>query len=154
MKWEQGRADIDALIADGHLERVPANRAHADRLLEQADRHLDSAHKTCESDPEGAYGVLSDAGRKALWANLANEGLRPTTKGEHLAVYRAVRAQMDPPMGQTLRPFDRMRRQRHDAEYPAVDTPELTCDDLLEDMPKIVAIVDLAAGVLDSMSVY
>jgi hypothetical protein len=47
-----------------------------------------------------------------------------------------------------------MRRQRHDAEYPAVDTPELHSDDVLDDMPKIVAIIDLAVGVLDSMSVY
>ncbi len=28
MRWEQGRADIDALIADGHIERVPASREH------------------------------------------------------------------------------------------------------------------------------
>ncbi len=154
MRWEQGRADIDALIADGHIERVPASREHADRLVEQAGRHLTSAEATADGDPEGAYGVLYDAGRKALWAVLANEGLRPTTRGGHLAVYRAVLAQLDPPMGATLRPFDRMRRQRHAAEYPATDTPALSSQDVLDDLPKIRAIVDLATRVLDTMGVY
>ncbi|GIG24555.1 hypothetical protein [Cellulomonas denverensis] len=154
MRWEKGRAEIDALIADRHLERVPASREHADRLLEQARRHLASAVATAEGDPEGAYGVLYDAGRKALWAVLANQGLRPTTRGGHIAVYQAVRAQLDPPLGSALRPFDRMRRQRNELEYPAVDTPTLSARDVLDDVPKIEAIVDLAAGVLDSMSVY
>jgi hypothetical protein len=56
MKWEQGRAEIDKMLADGELERVQASREHADRLVSQARRHLDSALATCESDPEGAYG--------------------------------------------------------------------------------------------------
>jgi len=97
---------------------------------------------------------LYDAGRKALWAILANQGLRPTTQGGHLAVYHAVKAQLDPPMGQQLRPFDRMRRQRHDAEYPQIDTPELHPDDIRDDLPKIRAIVDIAERVVDNMSVY
>lgn len=154
MRWQQGRAEIDSMLAKGELERVQASREHADRLLSQARRHLSSAEATREADPEGAYGTLYDAGRKALWAILANQGLRPTTKGGHLAVYHAVRAQLDPPMGQELRPFDRMRRQRHDAEYPRVDTPELHSDDVGDDLPKIRSIVDIAERVLDNMSVY
>jgi hypothetical protein len=65
-----------------------------------------------------------------------------------------VKAQLDPPMGQQLRPFDRMRRQRHDAEYPQIDTPELHPDDIRDDLPKIRAIVDIAERVLDNTSVY
>lgn len=154
MNWQQGRAQIDTMLADGQLERVQASREHADRLLNQARRHLGSAEATYESDPEGAYGILYDAGRKALWAILANQGLRPTTKGGHLAVYHAVKAQLDPPLGQQLRPFDRMRRQRHDAEYPQIDTPELHPDDIRDDLPKIRATVDIAERVLDTMPVY
>lgn len=154
MRWEQGRDQIDSMIAAGELERVHPSREHADRLVDQARRHLRSAQTTCQADPEGAYGVLYDAGRKSLWAVLANQGLRPTNKGGHLAVYHAVKAQLDPPMGHQLRPFDRMRRQRHDAEYPKIDTPELVPDDVLEDLPRITAIVDIAERVLDQMSVY
>jgi hypothetical protein len=154
MKWEQGRAEIDRMLADSELERVQASRDHADRLLNQAQRHLISATATCDSDPEGAYSTLYDAGRKSLWAILANQGLRPTTKGGHLAAYHAVKAQLDPPMGHQLRPFDRMRRQRHDAEYPQVDTPELVPDDIRDDIPKIRTIVDIADRVMDNMSIY
>lgn len=142
------------MLAAGELERVRPSREHADRLIEQARRHLDSAETTCDSDPEGAYGTLYDAGRKSLWAVLANQGLRPTRTGGHLAVFHAVKAQLDPPMGQQLRPFDRMRRQRHQAEYPDADTPELVPEDIRDDQPKIAAIVDIAERVLDQMSVY
>ena len=50
--------------------------------------------------------------------------------------------------------IDRMRRQRNDAEYPRVDTPELVPDDIRDDLPKISAIVEIAERVLDNMSVY
>lgn len=154
MRWEQGRTEIDRMLATGELERVQVSRGHADRLVQQARRHLNSAETTCESDPEGAYDTLYDAGRKALWAILANQGLRPTHRGGHLAAYHAVKAQLDPPMGQQLRPFDRMRRQRRDAEYPKIDTPEMVPDDVRDDLPKIGDIVDMAAHVLDNMPVY
>jgi hypothetical protein len=142
------------MLEGGELERVQASREHADRLLQQARRHLDSAEMICDSDPEGAYDTLYDAGRKALWAILANQGLRPSHRGGHLAAYHAVKAQLDPPMGQQLRPFDRMRRQRRDVEYPRIDTPEMIPDDVRDDLPKIADIVDMAARVLDTMSVY
>lgn len=154
MRWEQGRTEIDRMLAAGELERVQASREHADRLVRQARRHLDSAETTCDSDPEGAYDTLYDAGRKALWAILATQGLRPTRRGGHLAAYHAVKAQLDPPMGQQLRPFDRMRRQRRDAEYPKIDTPEMVPTDVRDDLSKIANILDMAARVLESMPVY
>lgn len=154
MKWQQGRAEIDRLIVDGELERVQASREHADRLLSQARRHLTSAETTCDADPEGAYDTMYDAARKALWAVLANQGLRPTHRGGHLAAYSAVRAQLDPPMGTQLRPFDRMRRQRQEAEYPRIDTPEMVPDDVRDDLVKVRSIVEVAEKVLDEMSVF
>jgi hypothetical protein len=154
VRWNQGRNEIEQMLTNGELERVPPSRAHADRLMAQAGRHVTSAETICESDPEGAYDTLYDAARKSLWAILANEGLRPTTKGGHLAAYQAVRAQLDPPLGQQLRPFDRMRRHRRDAEYPSVDTPELTADDVRDDLPLVRSILEIAGGVLDTMPVY
>ncbi|MDR1264157.1 MAG: hypothetical protein LBK42_00960 [Propionibacteriaceae bacterium] len=38
MRWEQGRATIEAMLAAGELQRVPPSRDHADRLLGQAGR--------------------------------------------------------------------------------------------------------------------
>jgi hypothetical protein len=104
MRWDQGPADIDRMLADRRLQRVPASREHAERMLVQARKHLTSAQEVCGDDPEGGYALLYDAGRKALTAVLGNQGLRPTSAGGHLAVYEAVRAQLDPPMGTVLRP--------------------------------------------------
>jgi hypothetical protein len=154
MRWDQGRADIEKLLADKHLQRVPASREHADRLLAQARRHLVSATQTADADPEGAYALLYDAARKALWSILENQGLRPTTAGGHLAAYHAVRAQLDPPMGQQLRPFDRMRRHRRYAEYPPADAPELTTEDVEDDIPKVKDILGIAEKILDQMSPF
>lgn len=154
MRWNQGRVTIDRMLANRELQRVPASREHADRLVLQARKHLISANEICEDDPAGGYTLVYDAARKALTAVLENQGLRPTTHGGHLAVYEAVRAQLDPPMGQVLRPFDRIRRQRHDVEYPPTDAPQVGTDDVREDAPKAATIVDLSERLLDEMSPY
>lgn len=154
MRWVQGRATIEQLLAKVWLQQVPASREHADRLLEQARRHVHSAGLTAQTDPEGAYALLYDAARKALWAILENQGLRPTAAGGHLAAYDAIVAQLDPPMGGQLRPFDRMRRHRRDAEYPRTDGPELRSEDIDDDLPKVRDILAIAEGVLDQMSPF
>jgi len=151
MRWGQGRTVIEQMLSAGDLQRVPASREHADRLLEQARRHVSSTQNTAVAGPEGAYALLYDAARKALTAILENQGLRPTSRGGHLAVYHAVRAQLDPPMGRVLLPFDRMRRRRHDVEYPPAGAPELRPEDVTEDVPKVTALLDLAQRVLDEM---
>lgn len=154
MRWDQGREVVNRMIGEQELQRVPPSRQQADRLIAQADEHLASAARVCDDDPAGGYSLTYDAARKALTAVLQNQGLRPTTRGGHLAAYEAVRAQLDPPMGKALRPFERMRRQRHDAEYPPRNAPELTAEDVREDMPKAAEILDLAKRVLDEMSAF
>lgn len=106
MRWAQGRPAIEEMLVAGDLQTVPASREHADRLLGQARRHVTSTKNAVVADPEGAYALLYDAARKALTAILENQGLRPTSRGGHLAVYHAVRAKLDPPMGRVLLPFD------------------------------------------------
>ncbi|MFF2817764.1 hypothetical protein ACFVT9_19825 [Kitasatospora cineracea] len=105
-------------------------------------------------DAVGAYQLLYDAARKALVAILENQGLRPTSRGGHIAVLEAVGAQLDPPLGATLRPFDRMRRRRNQAEYADLDSPEIETQDVANDAPKVKAIIGLAERVLDEMSPF
>lgn len=154
MRWEQGRATIDRMLADGELQRVPASREQADRLLAQARVHVASALKVCDEDPPGGYALAYDGARKALTAILENEGLRPTTRGGHIAVSEAVRAQLDPPTGRILRKFNRMRIRRHDAEYPPTDSPEITPADVREDQETAASLIGLAARLLDEMSSF
>jgi hypothetical protein len=154
MRWQQGRDALDGMISRGELERVPASRQHADLLLDQADQHLKSARAIVAFDAAGAYQLLYDAARKALTAMLENQGLRATSRGGHLAVLDAVSAQLDPPLGAILRPFDRLRRRRNQAEYPASDQPGFSAQEVERDLPKVQRIVAAAAKVLDQMSPF
>jgi hypothetical protein len=152
--WNQGRATSDQLIAVGHLQRVPPSREHADQLLAQARKDLASVQLLLASNTKRAYESLYDAARMALTAVLENQGLRPTSRGGHIAPYAAVVAQLDPPMGTILRPFDRMRRTRNRSEYPSFTTPDLTADSVTSDLPAATAIVETCQGVLDEMSPF
>jgi hypothetical protein len=154
VRWNQGRATIDKLIADGELQRVPPSREHADQLLVQARKDLASAELLRDSNPKRAYESLYDAARMALTAVLENQGLRPTSHGGHIAPYSVIIAQLDPPMGAVLRPFDRMRRTRNRAEYPSFTTPEVTADNVNTDLSAATAIVEICENVLDEMSPF
>jgi hypothetical protein len=154
MRWNQGRATVDKLIADGELQRVPPSREHADQLLAQAHKDLASVELLRDSNPKRAYESLYDAARMALTAILENQGLRPTSRGGHIAPYAAVSAQLDPPMGAVMRPFDRMRRTRNRSEYPSFTTPEVTADNVTADLLAARAIVETCQGVLDEMSPF
>lgn len=154
MRWQQGRDTVDGMLARGELERVPASREHVDLLLTQAHQHVGSAQAIAGSDAAGAYQLLYDAARKALAAVLENQGLRSTSRGGHIAVLDAVSAQLDPPLGTILRPFDRLRRRRNQAEYPAADQPGFSPDDVGRDLPKVREIVEAASKVLDQMSPF
>lgn len=154
MRWNQGRTEVDKLIADGELQRVPPNREHADQLLLQSRKDLASAELLLDSNPKRAYESLYDAARMALTAVLENEGLRPTSRGGHIAPYSAVIAQLDPPMGAILRPFDRMRRTRNRSEYPSFTTPDVTPDNVRADLQVAESIVEVCGSVLDEMSPY
>lgn len=86
--------------------------------------------------------------------SVPHEGLRPTSRGGHIAPYVAVSAQLDPPMGQVLKPFDRMRRTRNRSEYPSFTTPEVTPDNVRADVPVAASIVQVCESVLDEMSPF
>jgi hypothetical protein len=52
MRWNQGRTEVDKLIADGELQRVPPNCEHADQLLVQSRKDLASAELLLDSNPK------------------------------------------------------------------------------------------------------
>ena len=55
MRWNQGRATVDKLIADGELQRVPPSREHADQLLAQARKDLESGELLRDTNPKRAF---------------------------------------------------------------------------------------------------
>jgi hypothetical protein len=153
-RWNQGRTTIDALISGGRLERVPASRPAAEAELARARTHVASARTLLDGDPEGAYTLAYDAGRRALAAVLQNQGLRSTSRGGHIALYEAVRSQLDPPLGAVLRPFNRMRARRNEVEYRSSEAPAVTSEEVRADVPKVEALIDLAEKAIAGMPRY
>jgi hypothetical protein len=117
-RWDQGRTAIEKMLADRFLQRVPASREHAETMLAQARQYAASARLLAPTNPDAGYVLAYDAARKALTAVLENQGLRPTSRGGHIAVIDAVIAQLDPPLGSTQRTVGRMRTRRNRVEYP------------------------------------
>ena len=139
--WTTGREKVTELLGRGELEHVEVNPEHAKALINRADKHLATAHILVETDPEGAYALLYDASRLALTAALAVQGLRPTTRGGHVVVGYALRAQRGP-HDMVSKIFSRLRRTRHEIEYPDVDYEPVSSDEAeeaLEDAWYIVA---------------
>ncbi|MDR0782440.1 MAG: hypothetical protein LBE83_01590 [Propionibacteriaceae bacterium] len=154
-RWEQGRAVIDQLITEERVQRVTPSRELADTMIALARTHLKTATQAAEADPTGAFQMAYDGTRKALAATLANQGLRTTTApGAHAMLLEVCIAQLDPPMGRTLKHFDWMRRTRNSAEYPTLESPEIGQSDVADAIRFGTDIVNLAAQVLDSMPVY
>lgn len=149
-RWETGQAEVQGLIDQRELDEVPASSIQAQALLDDAERHFRSAESIAEADPSAAYAVMYDGARKALAAILAHQGLRATSKGGHLAVQNAVQAQF----GQARRvvqPFDRIRRRRHDAEYPSAEKGSIETHEVLADLPKARALANAAATLIPQM---
>ena len=130
MTWARGRADVERLLADGELERVPPSQEIADRLLADATAHVGLAARGIDDDPAGALQLSYDAARKACAALLALQGLRATTRGGHVAVIDSVRAQFNDSGGMAVfGRLHRLRRRRNATEYPDLDSPGITNDD-------------------------
>ncbi len=141
-RWHVGEAEVQNLIDDGELEKVEPSPDHAALLLRQADAHLSSAPALLPTDPPGAFALLYDAARKAMSAVLAQQGLRATSKNGHRATQEALEAQLGPNARKVIRPFRSLRIRRHDAEYPNLDTPEVTEDEVNEALQDARDIVD------------
>jgi hypothetical protein len=85
-RWRKGEEQVTGLVEQRHLQQVAADSQTAAALLASAGRHVDSARRTVDTDPEAAYALAYDAARKSATALLAHQGLRPTTSGGRIAV--------------------------------------------------------------------
>lgn len=149
MSWRPGQDQITELLAAGDLDHVVADEAVGRRLLDDAQRHLDSATVVAaDGDLTGAYQLAYDALRKSAASLLAVQGLRATSRGGHVAVQRAVAAQFGTTV-QAFRSFSRIRRTRNNLEYPDTDTPDPTGDDVADAITTGKNARNAAATILD-----
>lgn len=152
--WAVGRADIDSLLGQGHLQKVRPDRDLAGLYLGQARLHLVASRHTIDIDPTGSFQLAYDASRKALTAMLENQGLRPTAKGGHRAVEVALRAQLVPPLAQEMRTFGWMRRLRNASEYPSFAQPTADRSDALKAQSSAQHLIALSLRLLEEMPPY
>jgi hypothetical protein len=151
MSWERGRADIERLLGDGELERVTPSAEAAVRLVASAEAHIALAGKGVDDDPAGALQLSYDAARKASAALLALQGLRATTRGGHIAVIDAVRAQFNDRGGMDVfGKLHRLRRRRNTTEYPDLDSPTVTEGDAAQAIAIARETVDAVKRLIDS----
>src|ERR671919_903407 len=144
--WQRGRGEIEQLLANGDLDRVQPSGDLSDRLLDEAAAHIATAQSAIDEDPTGALQIGYDAARKAAIALLAAQGIRGTTDGGHRAIAAAAAAQFDG----TFDRLERMRRRRNAAEYPDVDTPEVTDADARDAIDAAQRMYDAAVGIINS----
>lgn len=151
MTWQRGRETIQRLLDERELERVEPSVALAERLLDEADRHVRSARLILDEDPSGSYQMAYDAARKAISSLLAIQGLRATSRGGHIAVQDAVRDQFNGTQGiKELAAFPRMRRRRAESEYPNFNTPTTTRADAADAIEKAAGMLDASRRLLNS----
>lgn len=112
--WTRGRDQIDDLIAAQKVTRLDGASAGVNDHMSRANQQLRSARLLLEPDPVTAYVVAYDAARHAAVALLAEQDLRASVQGGHVAVSRAIQAQF----GGVFSSYDRLRRRRHELDYP------------------------------------
>lgn len=149
-RWARGEADVERLLADGALERVSGARADGAAYVSRARRTLDSARRLVPDDPVNAFTLAYDAVRLACTGLLAHQGLRPTAGGGHLAVEQAVRAQF----GEHFKPYNALRRRRHELEYPTFGTDAPDEAEVDDAITTAQALVEAAAALLPSLSAF
>lgn len=108
-------------MRSGRIERIETDPVAARDRLAEAKRHLASAARIADDDPNGAYALLWDGARKAVTALMLANGYRATSRpAAHEAVVRyAEHVLARSAAAEDVRHLDRMRRTRNRSEYGA-----------------------------------
>lgn len=136
---------ITQLVRSRRLERVAANPAHAERVIQAAEQHVRTARVIAGTDDHAmAFTAAYDGARKALAAVLASHGLRVRAMGgahRNTAVAAAAYVTDD-----ALDEFEWMRQVRNSTEYPDDERPTATRQDVVEGIDAAGAIVAACAA--------
>lgn len=150
MSWDTGRANITVALAGGELQRITGAQAAGAGWIADARTKLATAETISQSDPATAYVTAYDAARFALVAMLAQQGLRATQRGGHVAVEHAVRAQF----GHRFAVFATLRRRRAELEYPAYAGERVEASEARTAIADSRAIVDAAEALLPHLTIF
>ena len=122
-------ADVQRLVAEERIRRVPPDPETAQAEIDIARRHVASAEKIMADDSTLAFTALYDAMRKAIVAHMRSRGYRATRgAGAHAKTGEYALAALDHlDIGRHLDEFDALRDLRNQSEYEAhhVDLSEV-----------------------------
>jgi hypothetical protein len=149
-RWAPGADKIQELLSINDLQKVQGGEANGQPLLDKALRTLASALALQSDDADSSYTLAYDAARFACTALLAQQGLRPTTKGGHYAVEQAMRAQFQA----HFRAFGTLRRRRNELEYPTAHDAGVEKAEAEEAHAYAAAIIEAAAKLLPHLQFF
>lgn len=149
-KWPRGEAEVEQLLRKRDLEHVTGAAAAGAPLLARARTTSATAAGLVGTDAYSAYVLAYDAARFACIALLAQQGMRATTDGGHVAVELAVRAQF----GEGFRPFADLRRRRNELEYPRLPADTATAEEALQAVDVAQRLITAAEQLLDRLSFF
>lgn len=150
MTWDTGSADITAALAAGELQRISGAQAAGADWITDARTKLATAETIAQTDPATAYVTAYDAARFALVAILAQQGLRATQRGGHLAVEHATKAQF----GKSFATFATLRRRRAELEYPTYAGERIEVSEAHAAIADGRAIIDAAETLLPHLTIF
>lgn len=149
-RWTQGEAEVERLLGEGNLQRVQGAQADGRPLLAKAESRLRSAAVVASDDSDAAFALSYDAARFPGTSLLAQQGLRPTTRGGHLAVENAVRAQF----GGHFHEFRDLRVRRNEIEYPAYPDESVTADEANDATASASRMVHAAQQLIEHLTFF
>jgi hypothetical protein len=149
-RWQRGEAEIERMLAGGELQVLTVAAADGEQWLSKARRTLTTATGAVDTDPDSAFTLAYDAARFACTALLAQQGLRPTTRGGHYVVEIAVRSQF----GASFDRYGGLRRQRNDIEYPLIATARLMPNDARSAIAVATELIDAAEQLLPHLGIF
>jgi hypothetical protein len=149
-RWGRGEAIVERQLSASELQSVLGASANGTPWLTKAARTIETAAGLTTVDPSSAITLAYDAARFAAMAVLAQQGLRATTKGGHLAVDEAMRAQF----GDAFRPYRSLRIRRNELEYPDHPDELVEPDEAAEAVESSRAIIDAAAKLLPHLGLF
>ncbi|GAA3620327.1 hypothetical protein GCM10022223_41520 [Kineosporia mesophila] len=124
--------------------------ADGSALMAKATTTLKSARTLAEQDPDSAFVLAYDAARTAGTALPIQQGLRPTSKGGHYVVDRALRAQF----GSGFRNFGAIRRRRNELEYPERPGDGSSLDETFECIATAQEILESAEKLIGELRLF
>lgn len=150
--WQPGSSVIDELIDTQKITRLTGADAGVAGLMARAHQQLESAANLLASDPATAYVVAYDAAKHAAMALLAEQNLRATAEGGHMAIEKALVAQFQG----VFDGFGRLRRRRNELDYPTGPDDFAETDETTKALTAARDMVDSAQRLLDqgALTVY